>query len=474
MKYMRILSVLVLAGCILRGAAAAAQFPITLTINPKSPGLAIPKDFSGLSFETEALRPDSAGVNGYLFDSTNTQLLMLFRNLGIRNLRIGGTSVDRNKLDYVPAKKDIDALFRFAKAADVKVIYSLRLLNGNSLQDAAAAKYVWDNYRKYLTCFAIGNEPNLYKDRDPEITNDASFYDKWKKFATVITNSVPGAKFGGPDTGTGGTSWASDFAKREADSGIVTYVFSHYYVGGAPKGDARHLINEMLSPTWDTVKFQAYYGKIGAIAVSLGFPYRLTEANSFVAGFPGIWGGNNSFASALFALDFMHWWAAHNCQGVHFHTFLGKYNGTIYVDANGNCQVYPIAYGIKAFDIGGHGTMDPVAITNPDGLNLTAYAVTDANNNLFVTVINKEHGRGARAASVLIAANGVAMHKIEAMFLTASNGDIGATSGITLGSAPITSDAPWSGKWTSLKPNKRGCVVLMPAASAAVVKISTR
>jgi len=448
-----------------------AQSPVTVAIGPSNGNL-IPSDFIGLSFETEAMQPDNENGNGYVFDSTDKQLVTLFQNLGIRSLRIGGDSVDSNKSGYIPAKNDIDALFRFAESAQVKVIYSLRLLNGNPSQDASTAEYVLHNYDRYLTCLAIGNEPNLYKNKDPEITNDASFYTKWRAFATTITNSLPDAKFGGPDTGTGGTSWASDFAQREANSGMVTRIFSHYYVGGFPKGDAQRLINEMLSPAWDTARYPAFYNKIGAPARSLGFPYRFTELNSFVASFPGTWGGNNACATALFSLDCMHWWAEHGCAGVNFHTVIGKYNGTVYRDADGNYQVYPIAYGIKAFDIGGHGKVHAVSVTNPDHVNLTAYAVTDTNNTLFVTIINKEHNDGARSASVTIAPGNLSFGTVEAMYLVTPNSDAGATNGITLGDASIANDEPWSGKWTSLKSDKNGCVVTVPAASAAIIKIS--
>jgi hypothetical protein len=78
----------------------------------------------------------------------------------------------------------------------------------------------------------------------------------------------------------------------------------------------------------------------------------------------------------------MHWWAAHSCAGVNLHTYLGKYNGTICVDPKGNYQIYPIGYGIKAFELGGHGTVDPVAISNTDGLNLTAHAIDGRSQSL--------------------------------------------------------------------------------------------
>ena len=472
---MKAIPILFFAGCLV-GGMAIAQSPVALRIDAAAPGKPIPANFIGLSFETGSLQYNSAGVDGYLFDSSNKQLLTLFRNLGVADLRIGGNSVDRNKAGYIPAPKDIDALFRFAKAAHVNVIYSLRLLNGNPKEDASAAKYVWNNYQKYLAAFAIGNEPNLYKGADPEIKDEASFFTKWNRFDEAIGDAVPGARIGGPDNGTAGATWAAYLAGHKRDSKNPAFIFAHYYVGGGTRGrPAQALIDEMLSQSWDTVRYPAYYAKIGALASSDGLPYRLTELNSFVAPFPGTWGGNNSFATALFALDCMHWWAAHGAGGVNFHTVVGKYNGTIYRDAKGDYQVYPMGYGIQAFDVGGHGREEPVAITNPDNVNLTAYAVVDASKSLFVTVINREHGNGARSSSVTIVAKGMARRKVMAMFLTAPGGDAGATSDVTLGGAAITNDAPWHGRWTALKPGVSGSYrVTVPAASAAIVKIQAR
>ena len=47
-----------------------------------------------------------------------------------------------------------------------------------------------------------------------------------------------------------------------------------------------------------------------------------------------------------------------------------------------------------------------------------------------------------------------------------------ATNGVTLGGASITNNAPWLGQWTALNPVTNGqCTVIVPAATAAVVKI---
>jgi hypothetical protein len=449
-----------------------AQSPVTVTINTKSPGSIIPTDFNGLSFESLSLRKDNAGVNGYFFDSINTQLLTLFSNLGIKNLRIGGSSIDSNKYDYVPANEDIDALFRFAKAAGVNVIYSLRLKNGNSTQDASSAKYIWDNYKQYIDCFSIGNEPNIYHGKDPDITDYSSYLAKWREFAAVVVDSVPDIKLGGPDNDNGGTTWGTNFAHDEKVSGIVKSIFFHYYVGNSAKNKTpQQIIDEVLSPDWITTDYPIRYNASGAVALLLGFPYRFTESNSYYVPPPGIQGGNNCFATALFALDYMYWWSEHGAAGVNFHTTQWKYNGTIYLDADGNFDIYPMGYGIKAFDVGGHGRMDSVLISNPNNLDLTAYAVAGS-NGLYVTIINKEHDSGARDAKVNIKADNYS-DGASVIYLKSLNGAVGTTD-ITLGGEAISDTSIWHGVWSpidSTNMSSGNYIVTVPASSAAIVRI---
>src|ERR1035438_9190119 len=125
---MLIIFLLIAISCL--AASAPAQSPVMLTV-ASSRGFAIPDDFSGLSFETGSQRLNRNGVSGNLFSVTNAQLVTLFHNLGIRNLRVGGGSME-GKRGAILNRTDIDHLFAFAKAAGVKVIYSLPLLNGNS------------------------------------------------------------------------------------------------------------------------------------------------------------------------------------------------------------------------------------------------------------------------------------------------------------------------------------------------------
>ncbi len=165
----------------------------------------------------------------------------------------------------------------------------------------------------------------------------------------------------------------------------------------------------------------------------------------------------------------MHWGAAHGAAGVNFQNTEWLPTDTFYLDAAGNYQMHPKAYGIKAFNLGSRGRVQPVAVENNQGLNLTAYAVADA-SNLSVTIINKEHGPGARGARVKILCPGFPAGNAAAMLLTSGDCGLQATNGVTLGGGIIANDAPWAGKWTPLEVSKETCITTVAVASALVVR----
>lgn len=485
--------VLILCSLLLPQVAERAQSRVTIAVQDKAIAGPIAPDFAGLSFETGTMQYSTAerpaegagGITGYLWGRANTQMVTLLRNLRIRSLRIGGGTVDESDIpgrnSYTPNHKDIDTLFQFAKEAHVKIIYSVRLKKGNPQDDAEAVKYVWDHYRPYVTAFSIGNEPNLYDRRNgyPLIHDEASAFDQWKLFAEAIEKAVPGVPLGAPDTDhePNGRTFFAYFVQHQAEVGHVRYLFSHDYEGrGGDRraGDQQKLIDVELSPQLDTVNNPQDYQKVAVPAASVHLPYRFTEFNNFVAPMPGTMGGNNAFAGALFAVDAMHWWAAHDCDGVNFHNVIGKYNATVYRDASGNFQVYPVGYGILAFGVGGMGTEQAITITNSQNLDLTAYAVKDEKGSYFATVVNMEHGTAARAAQVEIDLPSQ-MKSAAMMMLQAPNNDATAVTGITLGGSSITNHAPWKGKWTPVRLEKKGpWIVTVPATSAAIVRFVAR
>src|SRR5439155_11608489 len=138
-------AILVSAGCSSAKTQPVAPIaprgtPVTVTIDPTKTGATTSQTFAGLSFETALMLPK----NGHrYFRPDNTALLAMFKQLNIRSLRIGGNTADRETVP-VPSEADIDSLFEFARAADVKVLYTLRLKGHDDPFDAAkVAKYIW-------------------------------------------------------------------------------------------------------------------------------------------------------------------------------------------------------------------------------------------------------------------------------------------------------------------------------------------
>lgn len=463
---MKMILGLVCAGSLL-ARAVLAQSPVTLTIDTKTRGPAVPPDFAGVSIFAGTQVRDHKGVPGNLFSATNTQLITLFKNTGLRHLRLGATGSPTSGAQNL-SHADIDSLFAFAKAAGIKVLYSLHFAGG-----AATAKYIWDNYRPYLDCFAFDNEPDsrLNEDTGKAGAGHTNYFASWKDFAKTVTDAAPGAKFAGPDAA--GRTLVARFVKAEKDSGCLALVTQHTYVGGNPRKrgiDTPHAVENMLSKDWVTNKYPELYRTVLQPLAEQGLPFRITELDDHVH---GVTNASDAFVSALWALDVMHWWAAHGASGVNFQNTEWLRTDTFHPDSSGNYQIYPKAYGIKAFDLGCHGSVEPVAISNNNGLNLTAYAVGDA-TNLCVTIINKEHGPGARGAAVTIVAEGISK-RAGAIFLTAPDGNVAATNGMTLGGVSITNNAAWLGEWTALSPVANGqCMLAVPAASAAIVRISAR
>src|SRR5580658_7585894 len=210
-------------------AGLEAQTPLTISVDTNNIGPSISPDFSGLSFEIGRVFPGSDGV--HYFRPDNRTLVALFQTLGIKSLRIGGNTADRDA-GPTPSRADLDSLFAFAKAADVKVIYCLRLRTGSADQAAKTVKYIMKHYADQLDCFSIGQEPNVY----PRTTNSMGvisprpgyddFKQKWIKFEKVIVAEVPNVRFCGPSVDDS-PHWPQQFIADFGQSNHVVLITTH-------------------------------------------------------------------------------------------------------------------------------------------------------------------------------------------------------------------------------------------------------
>ena len=380
----------------------------------------------------------------------------------------------------VPGNADIDSLFAFAQAADVKVVYTMRLKGQtNAEADIPIVKYVQDHYAANLDCFALGNEPSVYFKQYPADEQYPAYRKLWTKMTDEIVAVVPQAKFCGPNTDRH-YEWAANFSRDFGASGRVKEISEHAYVGLSAKKvtDVVAARDKMLSDAWVKL-YQGVYDGFAPEAIAAKLPYRIEETNSFFNG--GKEGASDTFTAALWGLDYLHWWTRHGAAGINFHTgdkvAAGAQSATCryaaYVSTTGGYDVHPVGYAIKAFDLGGHGEMISLTCQSAAGLNVSAYGVLGTDNALYVTLINKEHGSAGRDAAVALNPGRPYAHA-EVQFLTNASHDIADKTGIMLGGAAVNEDCTWAGKWTSLQPPSQvgQFTVTLPAASAAIVKLT--
>ncbi|WP_263366442.1 hypothetical protein [Edaphobacter bradus] len=529
--------------CFLSG-AGSAQTNISQTVNATynniTTGYVIPNDFIGMSFETQSMGSGQFGVSGYFFSSANTQLINLFQQMSIRNLRIGGGTVNL----YQPTDQDIDSLFGFAPVAGVKVMYSVPIDNSpgvlgtnNESYDAQMVGYIWGTaaYSPWVHSFALGNE----EDANATLSNYVNTY--WEPFQGYIANhGGSGASFSGPDSGSyngvrsyngtlcggspGRVFWAYGFAYCAKNSPWTFFsnTSQHFYAGGGACNSsttcntANQATTDMLSSAWVTGTTNTgtepcgsgsctyypygylYNNMLSPIVTNTSVPYRLTELNEFVTGTQG---ASNAFTGALWALDAMHWFAENNAAGTNFHNNpwipsdtiipgdLTQYGGAGWQNQNFACTggvcnnftIVPKGYGIKAFDLGGHGyTVGVTALeTNmPDSGSLDTYAV-GSGQDLYVTLINKTNATNSGDTANVTINIGTS----DAPFVAASvssialwNGDSSAPSDPTqltasLGNGSIVnSGTQWAGYWTAQSAMTSGSeVISVPPAQAVIV-----
>lgn len=457
---------------ILLAATVHPQSVLSIRVDLNDSGRVIPDDFAGLSFEMEKLLPGKGGK--YFFDKNNKALIQLFKTFGIKSLRVGGSTADRPSVP-VPNFKDIDNFFGFVKAAGVKVIYTLRLREGNSENAAAIVKYINERYSKMVDCYAVGNEPNVFAKEYPV------FKKEFEKYTSLIKKYFPKVKFCGPSITPGKAEWVNLFAEDFGKSGMIKYLTQHAYPGGGGNKvkDPAEARRAMLSKEW-TKLYEKFYGNIAPALKSSGIKYRIEEANNFYNG--GAANVSNTFAASLWGLDFLYQWAQLNSAGINFHTgdsvAAGEKTNPCYyasfVTSKNGYEVRPLGYAIRAFDLSSKGKLMPVKILSAENnLNVNVYAVLSGSNELFVTVINKEFGVDSKIAEVNLNLDQV-IKSAECISLVNKEHDIAALQEITLGGAQINSRGIWNGNWEKIliKNPDKDITIKVPASSATVLKLS--
>ncbi len=449
-------------------ATAHAADTVTIHVNPGRRLGAIAPDYMGLGFEAS-----SVAVPG-LLSGDNRTYVRLVRNLGQKGvIRVGGNVSDFSRFDaagtprYLPkdtvlTKESFRQLRTFLDATDWKLIWGLNLGGGDLDNAVAEARAVADAVGERLLALEVGNEPDLFSRAGHR--KEPYGYSEWladyRRFKMAIRAVLPKAPFAGPDIAFT-TEWLESFARDEGTD--IALLTAHHYITGQANPAAT--LDFMLQ---EEKKYQPALARFEAASRSIPVPWRMCETASFSGG--GKAGVSDTFAAALWALDYLFVLASYGCSGVNMETgvnhlgVISKYT-PISDDLAGHHGAAPEYYGLLAFAQAAKGERIAVR-SDPGGINLTAYATRQGPGAVTVTVINKDMRRDAAVEIAGLAPGRGAVMRLAAPSLT-------ATTGVTLGGAPVNGDGIWSGaKSDPVRIAGGKARLAVPAASAALVTLS--
>jgi Glycosyl hydrolase family 79 C-terminal beta domain len=446
------------------GMAHAAD-AVSIQIHPQRLLRRLPGDFIGLGFEASAV-----AVPGFL-SSGNRAYVQLVRNLGRGVIRIGGNVSDytRYEVGAAPAwgykatvlnYESLRQLRGFLDATGWKLIWGLNLGTGTVENAVAAARAVTELMGDRLVAFQIGNEPDLFVLAGHRAApyGYGEWLTQYRRFKAAIRAALPGARFAGPDISDAGVAWVEAFARDEG--GEAAMLTAHHYIAGKDNLASTHAL--LLR---DEIRFQQNnLARFQASAVKAGISWRMSETATLYGG--GKKGVSDSFASALWVLDYLFVLAGHGAAGANLQTginHLGRlsYYSPLTDDQKGNYGAAPGYYGLLAFAQVSQGDLVAVDL-NKSGVNLTAYAVREEGGIISVAVINKDINRDAA-----VAISGAPQGEAQAMRLAAPS--VSALSGVTLGGARVSGDGRWGGQSEAVRIRGGQALLNVPAGSAALV-----
>ena len=442
---------------------SAGDIAVAVTVDPSQQVGQIPDAFTGLSFEKTTLINSS----GY-FGPYNIPLNNMVHALGQGYLRAGGASVNKvyflngiypaDSLSLIPY--DQGQFIQFAEANGWPMIYGVA---GNPAQNGwvqPEVHYLAETYfSNSNTTFEVGNEPDLYSlnGMRPSTYSYEDFKNEWSSTLVIVHEQFADAPFEGP--GTSSNTWVAAFARDRHSS--IKWLTEHYYKLGTGN-DTTEGIQRLLDGNDEILSRVAI---LKAAAAPYDLPVRITECNSVAGDKEGV---SNTFASALWGLDFMFTLAQHGVAGVNFHA--GNAPSTPIAFLSGPAKPNPLYYGMLLFAQATTGKkMLAVTSTPQSPINLTAYATQQTNGVVKVTLINKDLSKEAFVTLSAINTN-LSFELASAMRLSAPS--LSSTTDVLLGGSAVAADGTWSASKTEdLVITANATTVKVPAGSAVEVTL---
>jgi len=483
----------VTGGIVLRAPADAApapgSVPVTVDISPTTPVAAgIPDRFFGLSLESRQLPTTRT-------DATTGNLAGLLRSVGPGVLRFGGSSVDTQFFQESPSEPiptwaerpvlttaGLDRLAGLARASGWQVILGLNLAQyGQKGYDgpAKAARLALAARQRLgadLIAVEVGNEPNLYPRGGfrPAGWGPADYQQEFLVYKSAVLQAVPGLPVTGPSDYPpyllGGVDPGRDVPG--------TFLSQHIYpLSKCADGPGGPDIKALLSPqTMGYVDGQIAVGT--GVAAALGLPVRITESNNVICS--GADGVSNTFASALWAADYLTLAAQRGVAGVNLHGGLGvctEHPGSPYytplcaldrpsLDGN-SYTAQPEFYGIQLARM---LTGSFVRVGLHTTTNLVVRATRADDGTVKVLLIDKDVDGQPDLSVTMALPPGYDGGQVTRLFAPSN----AAQSGVTLGGATVAPDGSLAPGFSTLAGKGGRTDIAMRAGSAAIVTLAPR
>jgi len=450
-----------------RGTPPAAGGPAAVTVWTEGDGTRVPNDFLGLSFEATTLSSLSTLAQG----GTLTNLLS---SLGRGTLRFGGGSVNRYvgwqqpgaraaRWDTHPVTTSVlGSLASVAHRTGWKVLLTMNLARYEPRAVAEEAAAARRELGRSLAGIAVGNEPDRFGTYGLRSSGwDFSQYaQQLATYRGAIASSAPHTQLAAPDVSTGEPPLPWVWESIRLHPAILT---DHYY----PLTACGHkpTATQLLSPEV-RLEETVMLSTLAAIQRTAGAPLEIDETNDISCkGQPGV---SNTFASALWASDYIARAMRAGLRGIDFHTLLNlPQSYTALVGEGPSLHPNPEWYALLLTHALQGSSVLPTAVGSDS--NITAQGFVRPDGTVQVLLVNF-YPEGSRTRRVNLTVHG---RSSDATVLRLTAPSTLATSGVTLGGAEVAASGHWHprGPLPVVHERTGTLTVSMPAASAALVTI---
>lgn len=392
----------------------------------------IPSRYVGFSIEVGSaplvfLQGGFGGEPRTSFSSLMNRLRRAANNAEGPSVRIGGNSADESAWVPSPTVLPVNTTYRITEADLASYAAVIPTFNGSVIigttllypyntalpvahYAAAVSAINWTGTAAgFLESFEIGNEPDLFAEKNMGGRPSSFGYDDYKKQYAVVDAAFSAQGGRVPTRHVQGATWCSP---RWTLANFTDYVttfnstldsISFHRYGTTSCHGAKTSVQALLADK-ASEGLAASLADFSAEAARVGLPFYVGEGNSVSCG--GAAGVSDVMAAALWALDTLFNVAVIGVKRWAFHGMPhGAYSTIVYPDDTAATQVSPLYYGILAFAQMTANLSSVVRVNTLSSSNaaIKAWAVVDGTTKFVRTVvIHKDPSEGLLPANITI------------------------------------------------------------------------